>query len=211
MDCEIVSEERTPFECKVVIRIEAESVQEVWDEEVSRLADEMMVPGFRIGRAPAFLVVNRVGREEIWRTVREIAARRALSVLLRDADPPPLTPPSVDFGEEPEQEDDEAENGDWEPGQALEFTATYLLPPPTPEEIERDLMRGIGGEVVSPDIEETWWDTEPPTMPPDPRASIPGSGIERNPATGPLGRLARPRSERSWPLPEPEQDDEEQD
>jgi len=200
MDFEIVEEERTPIERRLFVRVESDSVEEIWDEEVLNLAEEAMIPGFRAGRAPLYLVENYVGKEDIWRRVREAIAGRVVRVLLAHASPPPLAPPSVDFREEPKGDGEETEGGAWEPGQALEFTVSYLLPPPTPEEIERDLIRGSAWE--EPDEVDPWVEAPgtPSTIPPDPRSVIPGSGILSDDSPG--SRRAPDRDSWEWDDPE---------
>ena len=188
MKYEIIEDERNPVERKIMIRVEPDSVQKVWKGEVARLAGETTLPGFRQGKAPHHLVERHVGRDVIWERVRDEAARLALGEILTDAEPAPLAPPKIKFDDKPDDEPkDEAGNEGseektpaWEPGQPLEFTATYLLPPPTPEEIERDLMRGTGLEKPHADAPEPGIEAPKPpsTTPPDPRSEIPGSGFQ---------------------------------
>ena len=210
-------------------------MEEVWLEEVGRLARDVMIPGFRKGKAPRRVVERHVGRESIWRTVREMVASRASGEILRDAEPKPLAPPTFEFGDEevedalrqdsassagsasrresePRRESEESrergapleskteqeadlpretpsqqegasqlesasreKRASRREGEAMEFTMTYPLPPPSPEEIERDLMRRAGAdEIEKPGAGEGPQSTA--TAPGDPRSVIPGSG-----------------------------------
>ena len=112
MRYEIVSDDRTPIERRVRVRVAPESVEEVWLEEVGRLERDVMIPGFRKGKAPRRVVERHVGRESIWRTVREMVASRASGEILRDAEPKPLAPPTFDFGDEEDRSGSESEQED---------------------------------------------------------------------------------------------------
>jgi FKBP-type peptidyl-prolyl cis-trans isomerase (trigger factor) len=184
MNFEIVTDERTPIERKLRIRVESETVSDAWKQELKRLAGEVEVPGFRKGKAPSSVVENRVGREAIWKKVRQDVAHGVMRILLRDAKPEPLAPPKYDFTpskQETGESEDQIDADDiWEPGQTFKFKATYLLPPPTPEEIEVDLLKGHG--IEEPEVSEPGMEVpKPPDVtPPDPRSDIPGSGTHTN-------------------------------
>jgi len=173
MKYEILSDERMPGERVIKVRVAAESVEGVWAEEVGRLAKDVSVPGFRKGKAPLGVVERHVGRESIWHNVREVVAGQVSGEMLRDAEPKPIAPPTFSYGDE--EEEDEAAN--WEKGMPMVCVITYLLPPPSPEEIERDLLRksGVGDDESKPTSEEIHKTSD--TMPTDPRSVIPGSGI----------------------------------
>jgi len=90
MNYEIFSDERTPGERVIKVRVAGESVGEVWAEEVGRLASDVMITGFRKGKAPPGVVERHVGRESIWRNVREVVASRVSGEIFRDVEPKPL-------------------------------------------------------------------------------------------------------------------------
>jgi hypothetical protein len=173
MRYEIVEDERTPVERRLHLRVDAESVEAIWRDELRRLARETAVPGFRPGKAPLNLVERRLGREAVWTRVREAVVERVLGDLLAAASPAPLAPPTVEYGQ---GGDESGEESCWEAGETFEFRASYLLPPPSPEEIERELMRGRGAESGERVAGQGGPASQGPIIPPDPRSLIPGSG-----------------------------------
>lgn len=177
MNYEIITDNRTPIERKVTVRVVSDSVEEVWVEELGRSARETEIPGFRKSKAPGKVVEGHVGRDVIWERVRGEVSRQVTNEIIRDEDPSPLAPPDIEFGDSG-GENTIKSSQIWKPGDSLEFIITYLLPPPTPEDIEKDLLRGAGAEI--PGTSEPG--IKPPsnagTNPPDPRSEIPGSGID---------------------------------
>ena len=173
MNYEILSDDRMAGERVIKVRVAAESVEEVWEEEVRRLAKDVSVPGFRKEKAPLGVVERHVGRESIWRSVREIVAGRVSGEMLRDVEPKPLAPPTFSYGEEGE----EGEAANWQKGEEMVYVIAYLLPPPSPEEIERDLLRRSGIEEDEGKEAREENHKSSGSMPSDPRSVIPGIGI----------------------------------
>lgn len=179
MNIEIISDERTPIERRLLLRVDSESIEQLWDEELTRASREAKIDGFRQGKAPKHLVERHIGRSGIWDGVREKLIHEVESEIIRSASPGPLAPPKTEIKP---KADCDADTWIWEPGQSVELTITYLLLPPTPEEIERDLMRGIGSERRAPKESAPPQGPSSETLPPDPRAEIPGSGVPVDPS-----------------------------
>jgi hypothetical protein len=171
----ILSDDKTPIERTLKIRVESEFIEQIWRQEVLRLAKETTLPGFRPGRAPPHLVERHIGRVEIWKYVRNIVARDVTQLLLKGAQPEPLTPPKIDFNGQGKGEEQKSKDV-WTWGDRLEFTVNYFLTPPSPEDIERDLLSREGGELPETPLREFEDLCQPHGLPPDPRAQIPGSG-----------------------------------
>jgi FKBP-type peptidyl-prolyl cis-trans isomerase (trigger factor) len=172
----ILTDTQTPFERKLAIKVESESIEDIWKEELTRLRGEIEVDGFRLGKAPLRMVEGKVGREAIWERVRELVSHRVVEDIVRQSDKKPLTSPKYDFDEI------DTEKGSpvievWKLGKTFEFSVTYFLPPPSPEEIERDLLRGAGREAPTSETPGIETPQPPSVIPPDPRTEIPGSGI----------------------------------
>jgi len=130
MHYEIISDEKTPIERTIRLKVLPEYVADFWKKELKRVSGEAQIPGFRKGKAPSKVVENHVGREEIWKQVRDDVAWAVVDEIVNQADKKPLVPPELDF------DDVGDDTGVWKPGESLEFTMKYFLPPPTPEEIE---------------------------------------------------------------------------
>ena len=181
----ILTDNKTPFERSLTVKVESESIEGIWKEELVRLRGEVEIDGFRLGKAPLRIVESKVGRDAIWERVRELVSHKVVDEIVKGSEKKPLTPPKYDYGDtkpiEGEKDSDdgkaETEIETWEPGKTFEFSVTYHLPPPTSEEIERDLMRGAGKEVPMSDVPGIETPQPPTVIPPDPRSEIPGSGI----------------------------------
>jgi len=177
MKFEIIYDDKTPIERRITVRVDSDSVEKVWREEVGKIGREVGVPGFRKGKAPARVVEGHVGRAAIWERVRDEVSRQVTNEIIRDADPAPLAPPTIEYGDSNDENTIESSKI-WKPGDVLEVVITYLFPPPTPEDIERNLIKGIGAEIPDPLKPVIEGATPPGTNPPDPRAQIPGSGLD---------------------------------
>jgi FKBP-type peptidyl-prolyl cis-trans isomerase (trigger factor) len=176
MHYSILTDTQTPFERRLTIKVEPETIEDIWKEELVRLRGEIEVDGFRLGKAPLRIVEGKVGRDSIWERVREIVSNRVVEDIVRQSDKKPLTSPKYDFDEkDPEKGSTAIEV--WEPEKTFEFSVTYFLPPPSPEDIERDLLRGAGREIPASEVPGIETPHPPSVIPPDPRTEIPGSGI----------------------------------
>ena len=174
MKYEITSDKSTPVERKLEVSVHSESLTEIWREELEKIKREVEVPGFRLGKAPMSIVEGRVGRIKIWEAVQETAKSRVIQEIVGQAEVKPLTPPKAEVVEEGDEDDSDYLD------KPLNIKVTYFLPPPTPEEIERDLARR--GKSLSPEHISPKDTVNPATgLPPDPRSVVPGAGIPPSP------------------------------
>jgi hypothetical protein len=172
MKIELLEDKRTLIERRLVVRLDAESVEVIWSEEVKRLAPETVIPGFRMGKAPLVIIERHIGQDILWARVQPILAGKVLEAIKENGDPTPVIPPKVEFREFGKAEKMEK---CWEKGQPIELSISYFLPPPTLEQIEHDRTQtrfpSEPGDYPSP--------VAPGPVkgiPADPRMHIPGAG-----------------------------------
>jgi trigger factor len=103
---------------EVQVKVPAADVEKATSRAARALAKEMRMPGFRAGKAPASLVIQRVG----FNTVLQEAIREALpewyELALFDSDVSPIGDPDIEMVSTPEEE-----------GGSLEFKFTVGVRP----------------------------------------------------------------------------------
>jgi trigger factor len=123
---------------RLQVEVPADELEGRLERKARQLGRELKLPGFRRGKVPAPLVIQRVGRE----AVLEQAVRETLSSWYSDAIETagivPVGDPDVDLGELPPQ------------GQALEFSIEIGVLP----KAELDGYRGLEVPRREPEIDE---------------------------------------------------------
>jgi trigger factor len=127
---------------RVDVGIEADAVEGRLDRAARQLGREMRIPGFRRGKVPAQLVIQRVGRE----AVLEQALRESLPEwyerALLETGITPVGDPKLDVSDLPEE------------GKELEFTIEVGVRPPAKLGEYRGLEVGRAEVEVPPDAVE---------------------------------------------------------
>lgn len=123
------------------IRVPKEAIQKKGEEILRILSQELKIPGFRPGKAPKHLLLQRYGEEAFWEEVREHLIRDWLDKALKELDLHPLTAPKV-------------ETLGFVKGEALAFRAEFeVLPEFTvPEELVLSLEEPPPAEVKEEEL-----------------------------------------------------------
>jgi len=123
--------------------IEPERVDAAYKQVFKQLAREVRFPGFRKGKAPPQVILQRLGRDVVREQVQQILVPEAYRQALEDENLSPL--------EQPQFQDIKLEQG-----QPMTFRAEVLVKPP----IELGEYKGVRVERPSPQVEESVIDEE---------------------------------------------------
>jgi len=58
MNYEIISDEKTPIERTIRLKVVPQYIMDFWKKELKRVSGEVQIPGFRKGKAPLKVVEN---------------------------------------------------------------------------------------------------------------------------------------------------------
>jgi trigger factor len=92
----VTIEEAGPCRKKVTVEIPEEAIKNATDEQYNSLRKEVIVPGFRKGRAPRQLLEKRFGKETIEQIKLKLLAEASDSAI-KDNDLDILAEPDIDF------------------------------------------------------------------------------------------------------------------
>lgn len=95
--------EKVGNEVKLEIEVSTEEVQEGVDATIKQLSREVRIPGFRKGKVPTGMIVQRFGMEAIIQQMLDNRLSSWLMEALTEADIDPVDRPEVDFEEAPEE------------------------------------------------------------------------------------------------------------
>ena len=87
-----------PCRKHVKVTVPPDRVQEEYDRQYDEINDNVVMPGFRKGRAPRMILEKRFGKT-LGREVKEKLVQNALEKLVEDKELEPLRPPEIDFEE----------------------------------------------------------------------------------------------------------------
>ena len=119
----------------VGIELPAEVVQKGFKKAVSRIANQVRIPGFRKGKANRKILEMHFGKEAIEAEAKDIVINEAVDAALRQEKLIPVTTPDV-------KEDKFSE------AEGAAFTATFVKRP----EVELGEYKGLEAEKASPEI-----------------------------------------------------------
>lgn len=119
----------------VGIELPAEVVQKGFKRAVSRIANQVRIPGFRKGKASRKILEMHFGKEAIEAEAKDIVINEAVDAALRQEKLIPVTAPDV-------KEDKFSE------AEGAAFTATFVKRP----EVELGEYKGLEAEKASPEI-----------------------------------------------------------
>ena len=100
---------------RIDVKIPEDEVRKEFDRTVREVSGRMRLPGFRPGKVPANVVIQRVGREGIFAQTLDRALNDWYRLALVSAAIDPIGDPEVDLGESTEQ--------------GVEFSVTLQVPP----------------------------------------------------------------------------------
>lgn len=119
--------EKDGNDVKLQVEVPADEVQRGIEATIKQLARDVRIPGFRKGKVPSSLVVQRFGMEAIVHQMLDDHLSSWFSTALEEADLDPVDRPEVDFEEAPEE------------GKPFSFTAVVTVMP----EAELGRYRGV--------------------------------------------------------------------
>ena len=98
----------------------------------------IIIDGFRKGKAPDAAVRAQVGEKRIKQRAAEMLAADAFDQAAKDLEKKPITPPEFDIE-------------DVKDGEPIKFTAKYYIEPPTPDELAKEIRDKHYPEIIRPD------------------------------------------------------------
>jgi len=122
---EIKSQVQKLSEISVIVSVvlDFEDARKLKSTFNKNLTKNSKVEGFRKGKAPLNLVINKIGQDEYYKNLREYIASEAFNeVAKKDERIKPVIPPKFEFA-------------DWEEGKKFVFTALVYIEPPDPNEM----------------------------------------------------------------------------
>ncbi len=109
--------EKDGNDVKLQVEVSAEEVQPAIDATIKQLARDVRIPGFRKGKVPSSMVVQRFGMEAIVHQMLDDHLSSWYAAALEETDLEPVSSPEVDFEDAPEE------------GKAFTFTAVVTTMP----------------------------------------------------------------------------------
>ena len=103
---------------KIDVAVEPEAIARRIDRAAAGLAEELKLPGFRKGKVPPALVIQRLGREAVVEQALRDSLPEWYERALVDARINPIGDPKLDVGELPDD------------GEELAFTIEVAVRPP---------------------------------------------------------------------------------
>lgn len=91
---EVTLTENGKFDRELTVRVPAERVRGLWDEELTKLVRMAQIPGFRPGKAPRRMLENRF-RASLLTDVAEELVKSTLPEALRQVDAKPIATPEL--------------------------------------------------------------------------------------------------------------------
>jgi trigger factor len=129
---------------EVEVEVPAADVDKATSRAARALAKEMRMPGFRAGKAPASLVIQRIGFDSVLQEAIREALPEWYEQSLFDSGVSPIGDPSIEMVSTPEDE-----------GQPLEFKFTVGVRPPAKLGDYKGLEVGKAEEEVPDEIVDT--------------------------------------------------------
>ncbi|MDR3359751.1 MAG: trigger factor [Bifidobacteriaceae bacterium] len=109
-----------PTKVKLTVEVEVDDLQPALDRAYKQIAGEIVIPGFRKGKAPKRIIDQRLGRGTVLAQAVEDGLTGWFTAALREQNLQPMGQPEVDLSKPPQPTD---------PEPAFEFTATFEVPP----------------------------------------------------------------------------------
>jgi len=125
----------------VTVTVPREAVRRMEERLLQEISREVMIPGFRPGKAPRHLVLSRYGEREFEEELRDLLIREWLGKTLDRASLEPVTTPKVGEVE-------------FQRGESLSFTATFEVLPELeiPDELDLRLEEPPPAEVTEEEL-----------------------------------------------------------
>jgi trigger factor len=133
---EVQVEDIGPCKKRLSIEIPPEKIDEELEKNYEQLAEQAVVPGFRKGHVPRWLIKNRFG-EQVNDETKEALVAEALSEAVRENSLEPIGTPQI------------GDDVDFEPGRPLSFDVTLEVYP----DFEIEDYKGI--QLEKPSVEPT--------------------------------------------------------
>lgn len=95
---------------KLVISVTAEEMEAHFEEELSKLAPTVTIPGFRAGKAPRVMLIESIGHSKLSQLSLEKAINRAFQQALLEHGQMPVTQPAISISKYPAFDGDKEKN-----------------------------------------------------------------------------------------------------
>ena len=93
----VSKEEAAPRQVELTIELEPEDMEPYLDRSYRRIVNKVLIPGFRVGKAPRWRVENEVGRDALVREGLEFILQESLDLAVKGEELEPFSEPDVEL------------------------------------------------------------------------------------------------------------------
>ena len=104
-----IAEKITPTRVKLNVTVAADELEPYLKDAYQTIAEQVSIPGFRKGKAPAPIIDQRVGREAVVQEAVNASLDDFFRIALDEAGEQPMGRPTADVAEWPDAKDDASE------------------------------------------------------------------------------------------------------